>query len=465
MAELPRLVHPYIPNSAPAVRESMLSTIGVDSVEELLAVIPENLRLDRDLDLPPALSSEAELDRHMSRLLGANRPAAEAISFLGAGTYDHYVPAVCSEVNGRAEFLTAYAGEPYEDHGKWQAIFEYTSLMADLLEMDVVNVPTYDGFQALATSLRMAVRITGRTRLLVPATLDAAKNARVRSFLDGIAEVTTIPADPRSGTIDVDWVAANLDAEVAAVLVETPNQRGAVETAAPRIAELAHAAGALLVASTDPISLGHLPAPASWGADIVCGDIQSLGLGMHFGGANGGFIATHDDERFVYEFPSRLFGLAPTRVEGEIGFVDVAYERTSLAMRDEGVEWVGTAAALWGITAAVYLSQMGPEGLRELGETVAANTRHTISVLESIPGVEVLHSQQAHWREFMVRFPGRDAAEVNAALLSYGIFGGALAREVFGSEANLEEAVYCVTERHTASDIDALKHALTEILG
>lgn len=464
MAEQAPQAHPYIPNASPTVKAEMLAAIGAESIEDLLVTIPDKLRLGRPLDLPAPLTSEAALDRHMTRLLGRNRTARETVSFLGSGCYPHYVPALCDEVNTRAEFLTAYAGETYEDHGKWQALFEYTSLMAELLEMDVVNVPTYDGFQAIATSLRMAGRITGRSAVLVPDTLDAAKRAKIDNYLQGALEVRTMAHDPVTGALDPEAVRAQLADDVAAVLIETPNYRGVVETGAPAIAEHAHAAGAVVVCATDPISLGEFVPPARWGADIVCGDIQSLGLGMHFGGANGGFIASHDDERFVYEFPSRLFGLGPTRVEGEIGFVDIAYERTSLAMREEGVEWVGTAAALWGITAAVYLAQLGPQGLRELGATIAANTGYAIEALRAVPGVEIPHAARANWREFVVRYPGRDAAGVNAALFERGIFGGAPATEVFGSHGSPDEAVYCITELHTREDIDELVEALKGIL-
>lgn len=457
-------VHPYIPNSAPATRKAMLDKVGAASTEELLEAIPEKLRLRRELNVPQGFRSEFELDRHLQTVLANNSPASDAVSFLGSGCYPHYVPAICDEINTRGEFLTAYAGETYEDHGKWQALYEYTSLMADLLEMDVVNVPTYDGFQALATSLRMAVRITGRSRVIIPDTIERGKLERVAGFLQGVAEIVTVKTDAATGALQPLDVAELLDESVAAVLIESPNYLGVIEAGAEQIAKLAHQKGVIVVCSTDPLSLGFLPAPASWGADIVCGDIQSLGLGMHFGGANGGFIATHDDERFVYEFPSRLFGIAPTRVEGEVGFVDVAYERTSLAMREEGVEWVGTAAALWGITAAVYLGLMGPAGMREIGETVAANTRHAMNALTAIDGVTVLHADSAHWREFTVRYDGRDAAEVNAQLLAKGIHGGAPARDVFGPDADAHEAVFCVTETHTAADIDALTAALKEIV-
>src|SRR5699024_6124689 len=143
--------HPYVPNASQHTKQKMLASIGVQSVEELFSSIPQKLRLEGPLNIPQGLTSEAQLVRHMTGLLGKNKPTTQVLSFLGAGAYPHYVPAVCDEVNQRAEFLTAYAGEAYEDHGKWQALFEYTSLMAELLEMDVVNVPTYDGYQATAT--------------------------------------------------------------------------------------------------------------------------------------------------------------------------------------------------------------------------------------------------------------------------------------------------------------------------
>lgn len=453
--------HPYIPNSAPETRAEMLASIGASSVSELLRDVPARLRLDRPLDLPPALTAEADLARHVEGLLARNRPVTGFLSFLGAGCYPHHVPAVCSEINSRAEFLTAYAGEPYEDHGKWQALFEYQSLMADLLELDVVGIPTYDGYQAAATALRMAGRITGRPRVLIAATIPAAKRAKIGDYLDGALEIGTVPAGP-DGQQAPEAVAAQLSDAVAAVYLETPNLFGVVEEAAAPIAAMAHALGAIMVCGTDPVSLGFLPPPARWGADIVCGDIQSLGLGLHFGGAHGGFIAIDDDERFVFQLPSRLFGLAPTATPGQIGFADVAYERTSLARREDGVEWTGTAAALWGITAAVYLASLGPAGMAELGETVARRTRQAITALEPIGGLRVPYAASPHWREFVVRYERVTVAEVNAALLDRGILGGAdlSGHPAAGGQASL----FCVTERHTADDVEALATALREVL-
>jgi glycine dehydrogenase subunit 1 len=462
MDERDARINPYIPNAIPDVRSEMLAVIGAASIDELYADIPASLRLGRPLALPAPLRSEAELARHVEGLLDRNSSTREVLSFLGAGCYPHHVPAVCDEINGRAEFLTAYAGDPYEDHGRFQALFEYASMMGELLEMDVVNVPTYDGFQAAATALRMAGRLTGRRRVLVPASMSRDKRSRILDYLRPDLVVDEVAIDRATSLLDVGALDATLAPDVAAVLVENPTFLGSVETRAPEIARLAHAAGALVVGSVDPSTLGVLAPPAAWGAEIACGDIQPLGMHQQFGGGHGGFIATRDDPRFVAEFPSRLFGIAPTSVAGEYGFGDVAYGRTSFALREEGKEWVGTAAALWGITAGVYLALMGPQGMRELGETLMARSRYAMTLLAEIPGVRVPFAAQNHVKEFVVDLTatGRTVGSVSAALRERGIFFGAdLAREQSWLG---QSALVCVTEVHTRADIDRLAAELAD---
>ncbi|MFI1579940.1 aminomethyl-transferring glycine dehydrogenase subunit GcvPA [Embleya sp. NPDC020630] len=444
------MTHPYIPNAEPAVRAEMLAAIGVESVEDFYADIPAALRLNRPLDLPAPITSEHELVRHMGALLARNTDTTEVLSFLGGGCYPHHVPAVCDEVNTRGEFLTAYAGEPYEDHGRFQAIFEYVSMMAELLEMDVVNVPTYDGFQASGTALRMAARYTGRSTVLVTAAIGADKLSKLHDFLAPDIEIVMIPV-----TETGEAAAFTVDDTVAAVYLEYPNAYGVVETRMAEIAELAHAQGALLVVSADPIALGVLAPPATLGADIVCGDIQSLGMHQSYGGGHAGYIATRDEPRLVAEFPSRLFGIAPTAVPGEYGFGDVFYDRTSFALREEGKEWVGTAASLWGITAGVYLALMGPEGMRELGETVLARTRYAMDELGAVPGVRVLHPEGVHFREFAVEVADADA--LLTALRAHDIFAGV--------RLDAGTLLVCVTERHSKDDIDTLVRAVREVQG
>lgn len=457
-------VHPYIPNSIPRVRAEMLEAIGAADIEELYAEIPERLRFAGQLDVPPALRSEAELVRHVGGLLDRNRSTRDEISFLGAGCYDHHVPAVCDEINSRGEFLTAYAGEPYEDHGRFQALFEYTSMMAELLEMDVVNVPTYDGFQASATALRMAARATGRCRLAIVDPISRDKLSKIRDYCAPDLEIDLVPFDRARGTVDLAALTATLGPDTAAVHLDNPSYLGTVQVDAAEAVRLAHAAGALAIVSCDPSTLGVLAPPASYGADIACGDIQPLGMHQQFGGGHAGFIASADDPRIVLEYPSRLFGVAPTIVEGEYGFGDVAYERTSFALREEGKEWVGTAAALWGITAGVYLALMGPTGMAELGTSMMARTRYAMDRLADLPGVAIPFAAGHHVKEFVLDLSatGRTVAEVSSALLERGIFAGSDLSVEFPALG--QSALFAVTEVRTQGDIDRLVEAMGEVV-
>jgi len=460
------LVHPYIPNSAPDVKQEMLDSIKVNNTDELFADIPDRLRIKGRLNLPDPLLSEAELVRHIDGLLTKNQSTKEFISFLGGGCYQHQVPAVCDEINSRGEFLTAYAGEPYEDHGRFQALFEYQSLMGELLNMDVVNVPTYDGFQAAATALRMAARITGRKTVLLPHNINPDKLSMVSEYLKPDLSIKRIPYNPETGMFDLSLFLECLDSSIAAVYFENPTYLGFLETQVEEITNAAHDSGALCIVGVDPISLGVLTPPADYGADIACGDIQSLGIHMNFGGGHGGFIGTCDDPTYVMEFPSRLFGVAPTIVEGEYGFGDVAYERTSFAVREEGKEWVGTAAALWGITAGVYLSLMGPKGMLEIGEGIMQRCTYAISKIKHLPGVKIPFLDSLHFSEFVVDFSetGKKVSQINKDLNKYKIkiFGGI---DLSDSFPNLgQSALYCVNELQTKVDIDTLVSALREVL-
>jgi glycine dehydrogenase subunit 1 len=299
----------------------------------------------------------------------------------------------------------------------------------------------------------MAGRVTDRRRLLILGPVSSDKLSKIVDYVRPDHDVVVVEPDPDTGFDRLD-----VSAEVAAVYAEAPNYHGVLDAALPALAARAHEAGALFVVYSNPISLGVVASPAAYGADIVCGDIQPLGIHMSFGGGNAGFIATRDDERLVAEFPSRLFGVVPTVVEGEYGFGDVFYERTSFAVREEGKEWVGTAAALHGIMAGVYLALMGPQGMREIGETILANTAYAQKRLAEIPGVETPNSAagQVSFADFRVRFTGsKTAAEVNAALLASGIQGGLVLSDT--------DALFCVTEIHTREDIDRLAETLEEI--
>jgi glycine dehydrogenase subunit 1 len=463
MRDPKEIVYPYIPNSIPSIKKSMLAALEADSVEEFFADIPENLRLKGKLNLPEPFLSEAALVRHIETLLAKNISPRESLSFLGGGCWQHHVPAICDEINSRGEFLTAYAGEPYEDKGRFQALFEYQSMMGELLNMDVVNVPTYDGFQAAATALLMAGRITARSQVLVCGTLNPDMLSKIKDYIQPHLELILLNYDPASGLLDLNDLSTKISDATAAVFFENPSYLGFIETQATEIAAIAHSKGALCVVYADPISLGVLAPPADYGGDIACGDIQPLGIHMFYGGGHGGYIATHDDPKFVMEYPSRLFGVTSTAVEGEYGFGDVAYERTSFAVREEGKEWVGTAAALWGITAGVYLALMGPQGMVEIGEGILQRTAYAMQQMNKVPGL-VTHFSGIHFKEFIIDFnrSGKTVAAIHQRLQDQGIFGGIDLSRQFPEWGQC--ALYALTEIHSKTDIDRLVAALQEVL-
>jgi glycine dehydrogenase subunit 1 len=458
------ITYPYIPNSVPAIKDRMLKAVGARCAVELYADIPSELRLTRPLHLPEPFLSEYSLRRHVEGLLSKNTHTRQYLSFLGAGCWPHYVPSICDEINGRSEFLTAYAGEPYDDHGRFQALFEYASMMGELLELDVVSIPTYDWMQAAASSIRMAARLTGRHNALVSATVSAWKWSKFLDYCCPDITLESINFDPASGLMDLEDLRSKLSDDIAGVYFENPSYLGIIESQGAEIAEMVHQQGALCLVGVDPSSLGVLAPPSLYGADIVSGDLQPLGIHQNFGGGQAGFIASHDQLDIVSQYPSRLFGISHTSVPGEYGFGDVAYERTSFAKREAGNEWVGTGAALWAITAGVYLALMGPQGMRELGEGIMQRVKYAHQQLDLIPGVTAPALTGTHFKEFVVNFDltGLTVAEINRRLLKLGIFGG---KDLSAEFPYLgQSALYCVTEMHTQSDIDRLVSTLQEVL-
>ena len=454
--------YPYIPNSVPEVKAAMLAAIGAHSIEDLFAEIPVDLRMQRPMDLPEALLSEYALKRHMQTLLAKNRPCADVLSFLGGGCYQHHVPAVCDEINGRSEFVTAYAGEPYDDAGRFQALFEYASMMGELLEMEVVSIPTFDGHQAAATAVRMAARHTRRKVVLIGDHVNPEKLSVMTNYCRSDLEFRFVKFR-EDGTLDLKHLSSLLSQEIACVYFDNPSYLGVIQDG-PAISEAVRESGALMVVGVDPSCLGVISAPACYGADIACGDIQSLGMHMNFGGGHGGFIATRDDAALVMQYPSRLFGIAPTKVPGEYGFGDVAYSRTSFDKREDGNEFVGTAAALWGITAGVYLALMGPSGMRDLGLSIMTRNYYAKKRLRELPGVMIPHMDQTHFKEFVVNFDrtGKSVAHINSALRERGIYGGHDLSQAFPALG--QSALYSFTEVHTHEDIGNLCEKLAEVV-
>ena len=457
-------IPPYVPTAAPPARKRMLAEIGVASVTDLYASVPESLRVKGLLNLPNALPSEHDLRSHVDGILAKNTSCREQLNFCGAGCWQHYVPAICDEITGRGEFLTAYGGGTYSDHGKNQAIFEFQSLIGELVGMEVVGTPAYDMGAAVNSAVTMACRITGRRGILLSGGLSADKRSQIRGFTKPVANLQAVGVDPSTGLMDLDDLKSKLNSDIGAVYFENPAFVGLIEDRGAKIAEMVHDAGAMLVVGVDPISLGVLAAPADYGADIVCGDIQPLGIHMYAGGGCGGFIASRDEERFINEFPMIMMSIAPAAGEDEFGFAWSTMQRTSYDKRHDSEDYAGTTQWLWGIGAAVYLSLMGPRGMKEVGEGIMQRARYAAECIDGLEGANVHHLDGHFFKEFIVDFgtSGKSVADINAALLQHDIFGGKDLRSDFQTLGRA--ALYCVTEVHSKSDIDRLVDSLREVL-
>lgn len=462
-----QIVYPYIPNSVPEVKEEMMKVIGINDPMELYErEIPEELRFKGEMHFPEPIYDEYSIKRHTEELLNKNKNAKDYLCFIGAGCAPHFVPAVCDEINGRGEFLTAYVGESIADHGKWQAFFEYTSLMAELCDMDVLSIPMYDGPAAASSSIRMANRINGRGTVLVPERINPETMQIMKNYMNSMPEpdikIVTLKCDA-AGLVDVADLKSKISSDVCAVFIENPTYLGSVEVKAEEIGKIAKAAGAEFIVYTDPISLGVMEAPANYGATITCGDFHTLGLHLGAGGCQGGFIATFDDMKYISEFKDLMFGISETIVEGEYGFGEVLFDRTSYGSRDKANEFTGTSTGLWAITAGVYLAIMGPQGMEEVGTTIMQRSQYAAKKISEIPGVEV-KMPGPFFKEFVVNFDmtGKTVAQINQALLGYKILGG---KDLSFDFADMgQSALFCVTEVHTQADIDKLVYALKGIV-
>jgi glycine dehydrogenase subunit 1 len=456
-------VHPYIPNSVPKEKEEMLKEIGVKRVDDLFASIPPNLMTKAKLDLP-SMKSEYEVRKHVESILSKNVTTNEVLSFLGAGCWPHFVPAVCDEINSRSEFVTAYTGDVYSDLGRYQALFEFQSLIGDLVAKDAVPFPVYDGAIAATDSIRMALAVTGRKEILVPSTMQPSTLNIMKAHCEPDAKVLQVGYDSDTGLLNIDNLKEKLSSNTAAVFIENPGYLGIIETQVDAINDLAHDAGALFVVGVEPISLGILRPPGEYGADIVCGEGQPLGMHMSYGGALLGFIACSDDESLLAATGHRIITLTKTKREGEWGFGYVLPERSMFGAREKAITYTGTATALWAITAAVYMSLLGPQGIRELAEVILGKTQYAMRQLSQLDGINSPVFQAQHFKDFTVNFDdtGLQTKEIDRRLLEKGIQGG---KDLSSEHTQLgNTSLYCVTEIHTKEEIDRLVATLEEVL-
>lgn len=432
---------PYIANTA-TDRQEMLQTIGVTSAEELFADIPVEYR-DPPLDLPPRLSEQGLLEELVA-LSNRNAHGGTHRSFLGGGTYQHYIPSVVNTMLSRGEFLTCYTPyQPEVAQGTLQVAFEFQSMLCQLMEMEVANAGMYDGATALAEAALMACRVTGRHRIVLVDSVSPWYNQVVRTY-----------AEPQGLIVDVTSTdKAVVGEDVACLVVQNPNFYGYVEDLSS-FADIAHNAGALLVVATsNSLSFGLLKPPGAYGADIAVAEGQPFGVPLGYGGPYVGLFTCK--EKFLRQMPGRIVGRT-TDNHGRQCYVLTLQTREQHIRRERATSNICTSTHLVALAVTVHLATLGKQGLRNIAQLCYHKAHYAANAIKQIPGFD-LASHGTFFNEFLVRCP-KPPTEINRALLERGIIGG-----LDVSNFVPESMLVAVTEMNTRQDIDGLVTALREV--
>jgi glycine dehydrogenase subunit 1 len=440
---------PYIPHSDED-RKAMLAAIGVRSIEDLFADVPEHARFP-ELDLPDAVS-EMEARWELEALAAANFTATDGPCFLGAGACRHFAPAVVDAILRRGEFYTAYTPyQPEISQGTLQAIFEYQTMICSLTGMEVSNASHYDGATATAEAVITAINVhrLKRRRVVISPWVHPEYRAVVRTYTQGMG--LTIVGDEDGGSAELTGL---LDGDTACLVVQYPDFLGRIEDLSG-VAEAAHGAGALLIVVADPIALGLLKPPGDFGADVVVGEGQGMGAGLNFGGPYLGFFATRD--KYVRKMAGRLVGQT-VDAAGERGFVLTLSTREQHIRRDKATSNICTNQGLVALAAAIYMSALGRCGMRQVAELCYHKAHYAADRIDELEGYTVLR-EKPFFKEFVVHCP-RPVQEINDALLDdWGIIGGYdLGRDY---PVLKDHWLLCVTEMNPREEIDLLAQALS----
>ncbi len=451
--------HPLLPNLDQALVSEMLARIGAGSIDELFSDIPDAIRLKRRLKIPEG-ESEYLVRRKVQSRLSANRTPPEALCFLGGGVWPHYVPAGVESITSRQEFYTSYT--PYQaeiSQGMLQALFEYQSLMCDLLGMEACNSSLYDWASAAGEAVRMAGRVTGRKCALVGANIGPRRREVVQTYVEPMGmTVQTVDFDRARGTLDQADLKRKLSDDVACLYLENPNYFGIIEEEAGELFSAVRSAGALSLVGVDPISLSLVKEPGRYGADVVVGEGQPLGIPMNYGGPHLGIFAVKD-MKLARTMPGRLIGITTALADpGRRAFAMVLQAREQHIRREAATSNVCTNQSLMAVAAASYLSLLGKEGFRNLGETIISNSHYAAKRLSRIKGVTSPHFHGSFFKEFVVSYGKAKASSVFKRLAKRGVLGGFPMERSLGIRA--QAASFCVTEVHTREDIEKLAEAI-----
>jgi glycine dehydrogenase subunit 1 len=430
----------------------MLESMGMRSISQLFADVPEDVSID-ELALPPAMP-EQEVAADVEGLLSDNITTQEFLSFLGGGMYDHYVPATVPALAGRAEFYTSYTPyQPEASQGMLQAMFEYQSLVCALTGMDVSNISMYDGATAMAEAALMSVRVTRKDKVIVPTSIDPEKRSVLWNYVYGAGiEVVDVPFDRGTGQVDREALVGAVDDDTAMVYLETPNYFGCLEEA---VADIKDDLGkALLVVGVNPISLGILRPPGDYGADIVVGEGQPLGNPLNYGGPTLGFFAS--SKRYARQLPGRIIGLTKD-ADGRRAFHMALQTREQHIRRSKATSNICTNENLNALAFAIHLATVGSGGLVRMAQA-SSNRAHSLAqAIDGLDGFKAPLFESAFFNEFTVGTE-HEVGELTAAMLMEDIFLGV---PLFNDFPELGQSfVMATTERHTEADIDDLVVAM-----
>ncbi|HIF43400.1 MAG TPA: aminomethyl-transferring glycine dehydrogenase subunit GcvPA [Dehalococcoidia bacterium] len=430
----------YIPSTMDE-QAAMLAALGIDSIDQLFTDIPDEFR-NPILNLPAPLS-ELEIQQGLGQMAGKNRPLSSGPSFLGAGSYHHFIPSIVKALITRGEFLTAYT--PYQaeaSQGTLQVIYEFQTLICNLYGMEVANAGMYDGATSLAEATLMACRVTKREKVVLADTISPAYIDVIRTYCQSqdIAVEVVDPSNPA------------LDNETACLVLQYPNYYGYIEDQ-KKLVDAAHAQGALAVVSCDPTAMGMLQTPGHYGADIVTGDGQPLGIPTSYGGPYVGLFAAKQE--FIRQMPSRLSGRTLDK-NGKTGYVLTLQTREQHIRRERATSNICTNEALYALAATIYLAALGKQGMRQVAELCYHKAHYAAAQIGQLPGYS-LPINGPFFQEFVVQCPA-SPTEINKKLMDRNILGG-----LDVSEKVPNGMLLCVTEMNSKEDIDALVAALSEI--
>ncbi|NEU06130.1 MULTISPECIES: aminomethyl-transferring glycine dehydrogenase subunit GcvPA [Clostridium] len=444
---------PYIPNTEKETKE-ILDFLSIKSVDDLFKDVPRDVKLNRELNLESCLS-ELEVEKRLKSLAAKNKSMDELTCFLGAGNYDHYIPALVKHITGRSEFYTAYTPyQPEVSQGTLQAIFEYQSMICSLTGMEVSNSSMYDGATATAEAAILAIASTKRNTIVVSKSVSPDTRKVLQTYLK-FRNYEMVEVDLEDGTTDVEKVISSLDKTVAAVVIQSPNFFGLIEDV-ENMVEAIHKNKSLLIMNVDPISLGVLKSPGELGADIVVGDGQCLGANISYGGPGLGFMNT--TKKLMRKMPGRIVGQTED-VDGKRGFVLTLQAREQHIRREKATSNICSDQTAVAIGAAVYMATLGKEGIKEVAKQCLVKSHYAYNELIK-SGKYKPAFNKPFFKEFVVKTE-TSPCEINNKLLENNILGGYNLGKVYPEYKN--SMMLCVTEKRTREDIDNLVKVMEEI--